>query len=35
MFGRVYIQKNLGKMYTMKFTVTKVFPRVITGTRGM
>ena len=35
MFGRVAIQKNLRKMYTVKSAFTKVFPGVITGTRGM
>ena len=35
MFGRVVIQKNLRKMNTVKFAFTKVFLRVIAGTRGM
>ena len=35
MFGRVVIQKNLRKMYTVKSALAKVFPRVITGARGM
>ena len=35
MFGRVVIQENLRKMYTVKFAFVKVFPSVITGTRGM
>ena len=34
MFGRVVIQKNLWKIYTVKSAFTEVFPRVITGTRG-
>ena len=35
MFGRLVIEKNLVKMYTVKSTFAKVFPPVITGTRGM
>ena len=35
MFARVDIEKNLRKMYMVKSVFTKVFPRVITGTRRM
>ena len=34
MFGRVVIQKNLRKMYTVMSAFTKVFPDVTTRTRG-